>query len=285
MAGWTKLGVIAGQGDLPVAIAEHLQAEGRDYFVARIAALAEPALAMHPGADTNLGAVGMRLAALKDAGCDAVTFAGRVPRPDFATLQLDDVARAMMPVMLAAAAKGDDALLRVLVQAHIDAGFRIVGPEEVLGDLKASAGVYGAHAPDAAARADMIKAAHVAAAIGVLDVAQGVVVCDGLVLSIEAAEGTDAMLRRTAELPAAIRGTPARRRGVLVKRPKPIQERRIDLPAIGVRTIEGAAAAGLAGVAIEAGGALVVRRDAVVAVADRLGLFVYGFTADDVDTP
>ncbi|HRE43700.1 MAG TPA: LpxI family protein, partial [Terricaulis sp.] len=110
-------------------------------------------------------------------------------------------------------------------------------------------------------------AAKVAAATGALDIGQGVVVCEGLVLAVEAQEGTDLMLARVAALPERLRGTQQSRRGALVKRPKPIQERRIDLPTIGMRTLEGAARAGLAGIAVEAGGALVVRRAELIAAA------------------
>ena len=125
---------------------------------------------------------------------------------------------------------------------------------------------------------DLVQAARVAGAIGALDIGQGAVVCDGLVLAVEAQEGTDAMLQRVALLPASVRGAPDARRGVLVKRPKPIQERRIDLPVIGLQTLEAAAAASLAGIAVEAHGALVARRADLVAAADAAGLFVYGFT-------
>ena len=122
----------------------------------------------------------------------------------------------------------------------------------------------------------MEQALRIARATGALDIGQGAVVCDGLVLAVEAQEGTDAMLRRCAALPAAVRGAPEARRGVLAKAPKPIQERRVDLPTLGVATVEAAAAAGLAGVVVEAGAALVLDRAAVTAAADRLGLFVWG---------
>jgi len=125
--------------------------------------------------------------------------------------------------------------------------------------------------------ADIEVAARVAAATGALDIGQGCVVCDGLVLAVEAQEGTDAMLRRCASLPEAIRGTPQRRRGVLLKRPKPLQERRIDLPTTGVSTVELAAAAGLAGIAIEAGGALMLNRPGMISAAEAQGLFLFGF--------
>jgi hypothetical protein len=283
MAGWRKLGIIAGGGDLPVALAEHCAGAGLPYFIARIEPYADAALDGHPGVTMNLGAMGARMEALRAAGCDALVLIGQVPRQDPRTLQLDSVAIAMLPALLAAAPQGDDALLRAVMAEHEKAGFKIVGAEEAMSGLRASAGVWGKHAPSAEAKNDIAKAAKVAAAIGALDIGQGVVVCDGVVLAVEAQEGTDAMLHRVALLPEALRGTLPLRRGVLVKRPKPIQERRIDLPTIGVKTIVGAAAAGLAGVAVEADGALAVRRQDLVAAADQAGLFVYGFTPTEIE--
>lgn len=283
MSGWRKLGVIAGGGELPVVLAEHLAATQRPYFIARIAGMADSALDAHPGASHGLGQMGARMDAIRDAGCDALVLLGQVQRPDLKTLQLDDVAMSMLPAILAAMPQGDDALLRAVLSEHEKAGFRVVGADQVMHDLLAPAGVWGAVTPNDHHKRDIAKAAKVAAASGAFDIGQGVVVCDGLVLSVEAQEGTDAMLRRVAELPTTIRGTPQARRGVLVKRPKPIQERRIDLPTIGVRTIEGAATAGLAGIAVEAQGALAVRRADIIAAANRHGIFVCGFAADETD--
>jgi DUF1009 family protein len=283
MSGWRKLGVIAGGGELPIVLAEHLAATKRPYFIARISPNADAALDSHPGATHGLGQMGGRMDAMRDAGCDAVVLIGQVQRPDLKTLQLDDVALSMLPAILAAMPQGDDALLRAVLNEHEKAGFSVVGADQVMHDLLATPGAWGAVAPNDQQRRDISKAAKVAAASGAFDIGQGIVVCDGLVLAVEAQEGTDAMLRRVGELPTTIRGTPQARRGVLVKRPKPIQERRIDLPTIGVRTIEGAAAAGLAGIAVEARGALAVRRDDIVAAANRAGIFVYGFTADETD--
>lgn len=285
MATWRKLGVIAGGGELPVMLARHCAAESLSYFVARIAPFADAALERHPGATHGLGAMGARIEALRNAGCDAIVLLGQVPRPDMRAFELDEGGRAMAPALAAAAAQGDDALLRAVLAAHEAAGFRVLGADEVMADLLAPAGCWGAAAPNSAHLADIKRGAAVAAAVGAFDIGQGVVVCDGLVLAVEAQEGTDAMLRRVGELPAALRGAPSARRGVLVKRPKPIQERRIDLPTIGVRTLETAAAAGLAGVAVEAGGALAVRRGDIIAFADSEGLFVYGFTPAELGEP
>lgn len=282
MSSWRKLGVIAGGGELPVVLADHLAASGQPYFIARISPMADAALDRHPGASHGLGLMGARMSAMRDAGCDAVVLIGQVARPNIATLEFDDVARAMLPALLTAMPHGDDALLRAVLVEHERAGFRVVGVEEAMEDLLAPAGAWGNVAPTPAQMKDVAKAAKVAAASGAFDIGQGVVVCDGLVLAVEAQEGTDAMLRRVAELPLNIRGSADTRRGVLVKRPKPIQERRIDLPTMGVRTVEGAAAAGLVGIAVEAGGALTVRRDAIVAAANAAGVFVYGFTPAEI---
>jgi len=278
MAAWAKLGVIAGGGELPVRIVEHCASTGAPYYVARILGVTDAVLSSHPGGDFGLGEMGARFKALREAGCDAVTFVGMVKRPDFKSLKLDGRAALMMPRVLAAARKGDDALLRVLGDEHEREGFRLVGADEVLAALLAPSGAFGAVSPDADQRADIAKGADVAAALGSWDVGQGCVVCDGLVLALEAQEGTDAMLARVAELPVEIRGVDGARRGVLVKRPKPIQDRRIDLPTIGLPTVEAVARAGLAGIAVEAGGALVMQREALIRRADELGLFVYGFT-------
>ena len=135
----------------------------------------------------------------------------------------------------------------------------------------------GRHKPDAQALADIGQAREVVRRMGELDIGQAAAVAEGLVLAVEAAEGTDAMLERLTHLSKNLRGTAQKRRGVLVKAPKPAQERRIDLPVIGVRTIELASAAGLAGVAVEAGAALLMRKSKIVEAADRLGLFVMAF--------
>jgi hypothetical protein len=155
-------------------------------------------------------------------------------------------------------------------------GFAIEGAHEVGAGLALGEGPLGRVAPSEAHRADIIRALSVARAIGKLDIGQGAVVARGLVLAVEAQEGTDAMLARCAELPVALRGTPEAPMGVLAKAPKPIQERRIDMPTIGVATVTAAAHAGLAGIVGEMGALLVVDRQAVVQRADDLGLFIVG---------
>jgi DUF1009 family protein len=201
---------------------------------------------------------------------------GQVNRPDFSALKPDLRGLKALPGAVSAARQGDDALLRYLLAQFEAEGFAVVGAHEVAEDLLLSVGSAGAVSPSAEALVDITRAFEIVTALGALDIGQAAVVVDSLTLAVEAQEGTDAMLRRCAELPVSIRGTGADRRGVLVKRPKPGQERRMDLPVIGVRTLEGVAAAGLAGVAGEAGGLLVLDKPRVVQAADRLGLFLVG---------
>lgn len=272
----SKLGLIAGGGGLPLALAEHCRQSGRPYFVIRLRGFAEPAMEAHPGDNAGIAEIGRIVKLARDAGCEALCFAGLVRRPDFAALKPDLRGLTWLPGAVLAARKGDEALLRFLMTEFEKEGFAIEGAHEVMGELALPAGPLGRLAPDSEHSVDIAKAIQVARAIGALDVGQAAVVCDGLVLAVEAQEGTDALLRRVAELPADLRGAPGRRKGVLAKVAKPIQEERVDLPTIGLATIEGADRAGLAGVVGIAGKMLVVERAAVAAAADAAGLFVAG---------
>jgi hypothetical protein len=271
-----KLGLIAGGGSLPVEIAEHCQRSGRPLFVIRLKGFAGEGLDQFTGAEVGLAELGKCFKALKRAGCEAVCLAGQVNRPDFGSLMPDLRGLAALPAAIAAAGKGDDALLRMLVGEFEKEGFAVEGAHEVMDDLRLSAGLLGKVAPGAAHAADIDQAMAAARAIGLLDAGQAAVVCRGLVLALEAAEGTDALLARVAELPEALRGRPGAPVGVLAKAPKPSQETRVDLPTIGPATVEAACRAGLAGIVGEAGHLLVLEREAVIALADDLGLFILG---------
>jgi DUF1009 family protein len=275
-----RLGLIAGGGDLPLQIARHCEESGRPLFVVRLRGFADPHMEAFPGETVGLAEVGRCIRVLKAAGCEAVCLAGNVARPDFAALKPDFRGMAMLPKLILEARKGDDALLRAVLDEFRKEGFAIEGAHEARSDLVLGAGPLGRLAPSPGDLADVRRAFDIARRIGELDIGQGAVVCDGLVLAVEAQEGTDAMLRRVAEEVApALRGEAGRRRGVLAKAPKPIQETRVDLPTLGPATVRGAARAGLAGIAGEAGRTLVLERDAVIALADELGLFVVGVEA------
>ena len=279
-----KLGLIAGGGGLPVEIARHCERSGRPLFVIRLKGFAGAGLAPYAGAEVGIAELGKCIKALKRAGCRSVCLAGEVARPDFASLMPDLRGLSLLPKVIATARKGDDALLRLLVAEFEKDGFRVEGAHEVMADLTLPPGRLGAHGPDAAAMADADRALEIARAIGALDVGQAAVVAHGLVLAVEAQEGTDALLARVADLPAHLRGNPGAGVGVLAKAPKPIQETRVDLPTIGLATVRGVARAGLAGIAGEAGRLLVLDREAVIALADELGIFILGVEPAKTDS-
>ena len=282
MAPAGPLGIIAGAGDLPLAIARTLHEDGRPVFVLALDGIADAeAFTEFPHACASLGNVGTAVRLLKAAGCSEVTLAGKVARPDFSKLKLDGLGAQYIARVLVAALKGDDALLRAVVSIFEKQGFRVVGTSDIQRGMLAPAGALGRFEPDAESLADIRRGFNVVSALGALDIGQAAVVAGGLVLAVEAAEGTDAMLKRVAELPAALRGTTAARRGVLVKAVKPHQERRVDLPVIGARTIDLASAAGLAGVALQAEAVLILNRPRVIELADNAGLFVYGMSGPD----
>ncbi len=271
-----KLAIVAGGGIVPLLLAQDCVARKRDFCLFGVVGAASEAIADYPHHWINIGTIGKTMQLLRQEGCDEIVFIGPVNRPDLRKLRLDMRAVRLLPRYVKAARGGDDQLLRFMVDLFEAEGFRVIGAHEVADGLAAETGVLGHVGPDAAALQDIERAAEVIDILGRLDIGQGAVVCHGVVLAVEAAEGTDAMLHRCAELPPHLRGSDMQRAGVLVKKPKPGQERRVDLPTIGISTVRNAAAAGLAGIAVDAGGALIVDRAAVIAEADRRNMFLYG---------
>ncbi len=274
----TSLGLICGGGDLPRAVAESARASGRPVFVVALRGMCGEWVEEFPHDWVSLGEPGRALKALSRAGAADILLAGRVERPKFSELKLDAKGIMILPRVVAAARQGDDALLRVLVGLFEEAGFRAVSVAEAAPGLVADEGPLGGILPNGDHKADIVRAFAIVRALGALDVGQAAAVCEGLALAVEAAEGTDAMIARVGQLRDNMRGTPQKRRGVLVKALKPTQDAKTDMPVIGAETVRRAAEVGLAGIALEAGKSLIVDKRAVAAEADRLGLFVVGVT-------
>jgi DUF1009 family protein len=264
-----KLGIVAGGGDLPGILVRACRAAGRPFFVVALKGLADPAqLAGAPHAWARLGRMGAIVRVLRHEGVRDLVFVGPVKRPSPLRL-MPDLRALRFLVARRTWRLGDGRLLNALIDAlEHEEGFRVVAAHDVAPDLLAQAGPVGRVAPDAAAMADIAVGRREALALGAADRGQAVVVRAGRAIAREDRDGTDALLKRCRALGA--------RGGVLVKLPKPLQDRRIDLPTVGAGTVAAAAEAGLAGIAVEAGGALIVDRAAVAGAADRAGLFVVG---------
>ncbi len=270
------LGIVAGGGELPLAIAESVRESGREVFVLALLGAADEWVKSYPHEWASLGEVNKVVKALRAHNCGDVLLAGKLARPKFSEIKLDVKGVLVAPRVIAAARKGDDALLRAVVDVFEREGFHAVGAAQAAPGLLAPLGRMGRIALSGESEEDVASAFKIVRAMGSLDIGQAAVVCGGLALAVEAVEGTDAMIARVASLPEHLRGTAAKRRGVLAKAPKPIQDRKTDLPVIGVQTVQNAAAVGLAGIAVEAGGALILRKRAAIEEADKLGLFLVG---------
>ena len=273
----STLGIIAGGGDLPVAIASEAT---RPVFVVALTGSASDGIEKFPHERAGIGETGKIFRLLHDHGCKDVILAGKVSRPAWSDVKVDVRGALAAPKIISAAMKGDDALLRTIVGMFEREGFHVISAAEAAPALLSGEDTITKAKPSEADQSDIVAAAKIVREMGALDIGQAAIVCEGLALAVEAAEGTDAMIRRVIDLPLNIRGTPAKRRGVLVKAPKPIQDRKTDLPVIGVQTIANVAAAGLSGIALEAEGVLIVNRKAVIEAADVAGIFVTGFSRE-----
>jgi DUF1009 family protein len=269
------LAIVAGRGALPRLIAEDCVRRGRPYCVVVFEGVALDWLDGHPALAAAFERPGRLFAALRAAGCGAVTFAGGIVRPRLRPLRFDLTMWRLAPGLLGAVRAGDDATLRAVAGVFERAGFRVEAPQALLPDLPAAAGVHSRVLPSEADRKDAARAAAIVAALGAADVGQAAVVAQGVCLGVESIQGTDALLEFVARTGAGFRPDPSGAKGVLFKGPKPGQDRRLDLPAIGPETLRGAAAAGLAGVVVEAGGVMILDHAATVGAADGAGLFLW----------
>jgi len=263
----TRTAIIAGRGALPAALVAALPERP---FVAALEGFT-PVGAV-PDLAFRVERLVPFLRRLEEEGVARVCFAGAVERPRLDPALFDPDTATMVPRLLQAMAQGDDATLREVLAIFEEAGFALAGVPEIAPGLVPGAGVLAGQVTERD-RADATRAAAIVAALGAVDVGQGAVVQQGLCLAVEALPGTDAMLAGVAAVPPALR--PSDARGVFYKAPKPGQDRRIDLPALGVETVRRVAEAGLGGIAFEAGGVICLDLPAMVAEATARGLFLW----------
>jgi UDP-2,3-diacylglucosamine hydrolase len=276
-----SLAIICGGGSLPTAVAEAVARRGRRPVMFGIKGWADAAvIARYAHHWIAIGQAGRFFRLARAEQCSEVLFIGTVLRPPISQLRLDWQTIRAMPGLIRAYRGGDDKLISGVARIAERGGLRVVGVKDVAPEVLVPQGVLGRHRPSDRDRADIARALEVIAALGPFDVGQAAVVADNNVLGVEAAEGTDNLLNRIAELRRIGRVTSAPGIGVLVKAPKPGQDRRLDLPSIGPRTVENVARAGLAGLAVTAGSTMIAEPDAVTAAADREGIFLVGVRED-----
>ncbi len=265
------LALIAGSGRLPGLLIEGLERNGVSYTLCRPEGMGVPPFD-RSHRSFRIETLGTLLAGLIADGVTEVCIAGGVARPPFDPALVDAATAPLVGRMASALGQGDDAALRVLLDIVESAGLTVRAAHQLRPDLLPPAGVQGRVRPGEAATVDVDRGQAVVAALGGLDVGQACVVSGGQVLAVEAAPGTDAMLRSLADWRARA-DRPAG--GVLVKAPKPAQDRRVDLPAIGPGTVAAARHAGLEGIAVAAGGTLILDREETIAASDDADLWIW----------
>lgn len=272
-----SIAIICGGGSFPGAIGDAVARSGRRVVMFGINGWADASsLERHPHHWVALGQFGRFRRLAHTEGCTDVLMIGTLLRPPLWQIRLDWQTVRLMPRIVRAFRGGDDWLLSSIGKMMEEAGLRLVGLHDVAPDIIVTEGVLGRHQPSARDRSDIARALGLIAAMGPFDVGQAVVIADNHVLAVEAAEGTDNLLLRLADLRREGRVTKPEGVGVLVKAAKPRQDRRLDLPAIGPATIRNAARAGLAGVAVAAGNTIIAEAAESVAAADNAGIFLVG---------
>jgi UDP-2,3-diacylglucosamine hydrolase len=274
VSGLPKLGIIAGGGTAPRTLIDVCQKLGRDFFVVCLEGQADKDLAKDlPHVWLPLGAAGKLKTLTEDQRIKEIVMIGRVRRPSLSEIKPDWLALKIL-TKIGIQMVGDDALLQAIGKAmEEEGGVRVVGAQDIFAGLLTPEGQLGQVIPDDTAHADIARGVAVARSLGQLDIGQSVIVQEGLVLAVEAIEGTDALIARSASLCRGGMGA------VLVKMAKPQQDNRYDLPTVGPDTIAAMTKATLRGIAIEAGRSLLIDREKTQALADDAGIFILGIKA------
>ena len=276
----SPVGLIAGGGAMPFAVADSMRARGVQPVLFALKGACDPeAVARFRHHWISVGQVGRAIKLFRAENCRDLVFIGTLVRPALSEVRLDWTTLRVLGRVWAAFRGGDDHLLSGIGRILEQDGFRMVGIKDVAPDLLMPEGCLTRTAPDPNAAGDIARGREVLAALSPFDIGQAAVVIDGHVVGVEDIEGTDGLLARVARLRKEGRIRAKTMRGVLVKAPKRGQDLRFDLPTIGSRTIEGAAAAGLAGIAIIAGNTVVADPQVMIEAADAAGLFVTGLSA------
>jgi len=276
----SPIGVIAGGGAMPFAVAESLAARGIAPVLFPLRGACDPVLVekfRHRW--ISVGQLGRAMRLFREEGCRDLIFIGTLMRPSLSEVRFDLKTLRLLGHVIRAFRGGDDHLLSGVGRMLEQDGFRMVGIKDVAPDLLMPEGCITRARPADNARSDIERGCAVLAALSQFDIGQAVVVIDGHVVAVEDIEGTDGLLARVARLRSEGRIRAARGRGVLVKAPKSGQDLRFDLPTIGPRTVEGVASAGLSGIAVIAGNTIAAEPQAMIELADANYLFVIGLQA------
>jgi UDP-2,3-diacylglucosamine hydrolase len=269
----SRIALICAGGEFPLAVAKLCE---KPFLILLKEANAD--LQSYPHITCGIAQIGRMIKAARANGCDKIAFVGSLVRPHIMSVIPDFYAIKQLPLALKAFKGGDNHLLTLFASIFEKEGLTLVGIDEIAPSLLAPLGVWGQHKPRDDDMSDIAHGAKALKAIGEFDIGQGLIISHKHIIAVEGAEGTDGLLARTAAMRETGRVTWKGKRGFLVKTLKENQDRRLDMPAIGIKTVENAVKAGLKGIAVEADGALVSNIQAVIRLADKEGIVLIGFT-------
>lgn len=275
-----KILLICGGGLGVLEVAFDLENQKQDFRMLRLNGITDEKLAQFSGFDIDLGDFRGLFDIIKSEQITGVCMFGYVKRPDFSTIDQNKDNSKVLTDISDAGKLGDDALLRQVAHHISQQGVKILGVHEICPKMVLEEGLQVGPEPSETDHFDMTKALTVAAHIGQMDIGQAVIVAHGLVLSVEAQEGTQEMIKRIDQLPSSLKGHQDNRFGVLAKIPKPIQNLSLDMPTIGPDTLKAATASGLKGIVGKKGALLIVNRRETFALAEKAGIFIYGAGAE-----
>lgn len=280
-----RVAILAGTGALPVSVAKAAQDRGQNVVVFRLPGSDPDLERMFSSVPLDIVNFTRLFAALERENCSAICLIGGVVRPELSNLDLSPLTAAERSGLARALQQGDKSVLMWLTSTIEARGYKVLGAQDVYPGFLTQEGCLTDTRPGGQHLSDLEKAARVAGVLGDLDIGQAVIVAEGLVLAVEAQEGTDVIIGRITDLPSSLRGSSKHPKGVLFKRAMPGQDLRVDLPVIGPKTIELCAKAGLAGIGLVSGESIIDQLDETLSLANEHGLFVVGLSQDFIDPP
>jgi DUF1009 family protein len=266
-----KLAIIAGSGYLPKHVYDACQHNGIKCELIILEGETSPEL-FNDAKNIKFKAhkISQILRYIRKIGATHLTLAGKVKRANISKLLLD-LKGAKLFAMIIKKGLNDNAILKTILEFIEEEGLKIIAPEKVAPSIILHKGPLSKAKPNTSAKEDIKLGLKILKGIASYDVGQALIMQHGLVLGVEAAEGTDELIKRCGEIKQNGEGP------ILIKIVKPEQDKRIDLPCIGPDTILMAHKYGIRGIAAEAGSTLILDQSNTLKLADKLKIFIFGF--------
>ena len=270
------LGIIAGEGEMPISVIKAAVLKKIPFVVLNISKRKIRKKSNIEVINLSVGEIGRGIDFLKKHKCQKIVFAGRPNRPKFSELKIDYKGLRFLPKIMSSLKIGDSAIFSSIINIFESQGFKVIAPQDIANDLVSKEIFLTSKRPSKQDIFDIKKGISIMKLIGKFDIGQAIIVSNGLIVAIEGIEGTDSLIKRSKILLDKL-GSKGKKQGVLVKLPKPTQDRRIDLPTIGTRTVELCKKINLSGIAVQSNGTIILGKSKIIKSANKKGLFLFGF--------